>query len=72
MKIKKITTGFVVQVFDTDTNKWESQEFVAGDSEYETEEGEALGAWDDNPAEDNYLPFDMKQPEQMKAEGWEL
>jgi hypothetical protein len=45
MLVKKITTGFVVQVFDTDLGRWVSQEFVAGDdiqTEYEGEGGDPV------------------------------
>lgn len=31
MKINKITTGFVIQTFDTELGKFVSQEFIAGD-----------------------------------------
>ena len=56
--LKKITTGFVVQTFDPETNRFISQEFVAGDEcEYENEEGNPVEA-----IEEAYLPFDMVQP----------
>jgi len=36
MKINKITTGFVIQTYDTELKQWTGQEFVAGDqTEYE-------------------------------------
>ena len=35
MLINKVTTGFVVQVFDTDKRCFVSQNFVAGESAYE-------------------------------------
>lgn len=57
MIINKVTIGFVVQSFDTDTQSWVSQEFVAGDEvSYEDELG--------GPADEvgPYLPFDMVQP----------
>ena len=58
MKIKKITTGYVVQVFDTD-GKFLSQEFVASDSsDYETEDGDNV---DDGDLQDLYHPFNMEQ-----------
>ena len=65
MIVKKITTGFVVQTFDTETKKFLSQDFVAGDEcDYENEDGDAV---DSNLLEVNdeevYLPFDMVQPE---------
>ncbi len=58
MIINKVTIGFVVQSFDTDTQSWVSQKFVAGDEvNYEDECGgpsdEVVGP---------YLPFDMVQP----------
>ena len=41
MKISKITQGYVLQTYDTETGKCKSQEFIAGDEcEYETEYGE--------------------------------
>jgi len=58
MKIKKITTGYVVQVFDTD-GKFLSQEFVASDlRDYETEDGDNV---DDGDLQDLYHPFNMEQ-----------
>jgi len=59
MRYSKITTGFVVQTFDDDGNP-ESQEFVAGDQcDYENEFGEPI----DSPENENYLPYDMVQPQ---------
>ena len=59
MRYSKITTGFVVQTFDDDGNP-ESQEFVAGDQcDYENEFGEPI----DSPANENYLSYDMVQPQ---------
>jgi len=66
MKIKKITTGFVVQTFDTALGRFVSQEFVAGDQcDYENEAGEAVESSLLNGKDGNevYLPFDMVQPE---------
>jgi len=70
MKINKITTGFVIQTFDTETKKYTAQEFVAGDHvEYETLDGSSI-----DPVEvgmqtveglEPYLPFDMVQPQDM-------
>ena len=62
MIINKITVGFVVQKYDTMTDSWVSQEFVAGDQvEYENKNGEAV-----NPEimgePEPYLGFDMVQP----------
>jgi hypothetical protein len=57
MIVNKITTGFVVQQFDTDTRSFVSQEFVASDQvEFENQDGEGAASFDE------YLPFDMKQP----------
>jgi hypothetical protein len=65
MIVSKITTGFVVQKFDSDTGRCESQEFVASDQvEWEDQAG--------NPIEDGqygidleglYFPVELKQPE---------
>ena len=70
MKINKITTGFVIQTFDTETKEYVSQEFVAGDPvEYETLDGESVDAVEVGmqTAEglEPYLPFDMVQPKGM-------
>ena len=58
MKIKKITTGYVVQIFGTD-GEFLSQEFVASDSsDYETEDGDDV---QDGHLQDLYHPFNMQQ-----------
>ena len=75
MIIKKITVGFVVQTFDTETGKYVSQDFVAGDQvDYETEKQNINGAFLDDknnvlddvcskmPFPEPYLPFNMVQP----------
>jgi len=68
MKINKITTGFVIQTYDTDLMKWTGQEFVAGDqTEYE-EAGTAriltpAQIWPQVP--EPYLPFLMQQPDEI-------
>ena len=57
MIINKVTVGFVVQSFDTETQKWVSQEFFAGDDvSYEDKDGVPTDHIRD------YLPFDMVQP----------
>jgi hypothetical protein len=77
-KVHKITHGFVDQCFDTESGKWISQEFIAGDiCEYETEKQNADGEFledngnvvDDpltlivqNRTTEPYLPFEMRQP----------
>jgi hypothetical protein len=68
MKINKITTGFVIQTCDTVLKKWTGQEFVAGDqSDYEEAGTGAIL----NPAEiwpaapEPYLPFVMRQPDEI-------
>ena len=65
MIVRKITTGFVVQQFDSDTGRCISQEFVAGEQvEWEDQKG--------NPIEDGqsgidleglYFPVELKKPE---------
>ena len=63
MLVRKITHGFVTQVFDTKTKAFVSQEFTAGDLvEFETVTGAAVD--DDEVTE--YLPFDMVQPKDMQ------
>ncbi len=62
MLIKKITTGFVIQTWDTEKLIFTSQEFVAGDQvDYEDEKGQ-YPFNDSFEGEIGYLPFDMKQP----------
>mgnify|MGYP003343097949 CR=1 FL=1 len=64
MKINKITTGFVIQTFDTEKNEWVSQEFVAGDTvDYETEHGEVIDSGHSFFENEPYLPFDMVKPD---------
>lgn len=64
MLVNKITTGFVVQTYDTDAQKWIKQEFIAGDEvDYEFENGEALSEEEIGKEIINeYLPLLMKQP----------
>ena len=65
MLIRKITTGFVIQTFDTETKQFTNQEFIAADQvEVEDVNGNPLDeAGNDIPAEfDEYLPFEMVQP----------
>jgi hypothetical protein len=72
MIINKITTGFVIQQFDTETQKYIGQSFIASDDvQYENLDGEPLdyeGMAEDNfgpcaPNGEPYLPFDMVQPD---------
>ncbi len=69
MIINKITTGLVIQSFDTDTQQWTRQEFHAGDSEFETGDGDPINLADflDRVVGKNepYLPFEMKQPSEI-------
>lgn len=63
MILKKITTGFVIQEFDTDKGTCVSQSFVAGDSEYETQDGEPINVSDfEEKVSQTYFPFNMVQP----------
>lgn len=66
MIINKITTGFVIQSFDTNTQKFTEQRFVAGDEViWEKENGDSLNEnevhWK-KEVDEPYLPFDMIQP----------
>lgn len=57
-KMQKITVGYVVQEFCPKTRQYVGQEFIAGDEvSYENESGEFVDGWDE------YLPFDMVQPQ---------
>jgi len=64
MLINKITIGFVIQTFDTKEGKFVSQSFVAGQSDYENQAGEAVEGelLNDKDGNEIYLPFDMVQP----------
>jgi len=71
MLIEKITTGFVIQTFDTENQKFIIQSFVAGGSEYEidgaplTPDQELVaGMVNFGPLAEveAYLPFEMVQP----------
>jgi hypothetical protein len=58
MLINKITVGWVTQVYDTDKNKFISQEFFAGDQvDYENIEGVVV------TDKEIYLEFEMVQPD---------
>jgi hypothetical protein len=57
MIINKITTGFVIQKYDTKTGNFINQEFVCGDdTTFENLKGEEVEGFD------AYLEYDMKQP----------
>jgi hypothetical protein len=71
MKIQKITHGFVVQTFDTDTQSWVDQEFISGcECEYEVEadavvnEPISVEQFMSHVKGENepYLPYNMVQP----------
>ena len=58
--VNKITTGYVIQEFDSDTGKCLNQTFIAGDSvDWEDDCGHPI----DEPAKSSYFPLDMIQPE---------
>lgn len=70
MIYNKITTGFVIQQFDTEKNAYISQEFIAGvQVDYENKTGEALDleelgdqGFGPHSEVEPYLPFTMVQP----------
>lgn len=70
MIIKKITTGFVIQNFDTVTKEFISAEFFAGDDiDYENQFGDLVEV-DTIETKDGlepYISYDMVQPV-VKAE----
>lgn len=65
MILNKITTGFVIQSFDTDKQEFVNQTFVAGDQvDYETEDGEPINEIDFEEriaGKQTYLAFNMVQ-----------
>lgn len=66
MIIKKITTGFVIQSFDTELGEYTHQEFFAGDDvDYEDEDGNQANSMmlESADGSEPYLPFEMVQPE---------
>ncbi len=76
MIITKVTLGYVTQQFDTVTGKYVSQAFTAVDVSYENERGELLSDAMEQEIgeeanfgpfakEEPYLPYDMKQPQEM-------
>lgn len=67
MLINKITDGFVIQVFDTETGKFVSQTFTCADGcNYEDQAGNTVeSSLLEVDGKEVYLPFDMKQPEDM-------
>jgi len=71
MKINKTTAGFVIQTYDTVLKKWTGQEFVAGDqTDYEQAGTGAIltpaEIWPAAP--EPYLPFVMRQPDEIAKE----
>ncbi len=65
--IKKITTGFVIQEYDTEKKEFVSQEFIAGEQvDFEDQWGDPVDG-DEVP----YLSFDMVPPAYMNQESEE-
>jgi hypothetical protein len=63
MLINKITTGYVIQTYNTETGKCEAQEFIAGDEcEYEFSETGQHFDVDSSETELEYQPYNMEQP----------
>lgn len=68
MVIQKITTGVVIQEFDTDTQQFVSQRFKAGDEVIYEVGGDEVNQTDFEDrlvSHGGYLPFIMVQPEVM-------
>ena len=61
MLYKKISEGYVEQTFN-DAGECIAQNFVAGEVEYETEDGDPINSMDMPLGGREYFPFDMKQP----------
>lgn len=62
MIIRKETTGVVVQYFDTNTGKFTSQQFIAGDEVIHCDDATGKSQKPIKP----YLQFDMVQPEDIE------
>jgi hypothetical protein len=65
-RLRKVTVGFVVQEFELlgGVFKCVSQEFIAGDEvTWETPEGEVV----DCPGGEEYWPFEMVEPQVVRA-----
>lgn len=66
MKLNKITVGYVIQVYDTETRQWVGQDFIgSGEVSVEATDSDVQYAEGDDEFElmsDRYLPFDMVQP----------
>jgi hypothetical protein len=69
MRIKKVTEGYVIQVFNTETQRYESQEFVpCGLRAYydaDTLASADLSGMQLADGTEPYLPFDMVQPKNI-------
>ena len=66
MIVRKVTTGFVIQEFDSETGRCVSQEFVAGEQvEWEDRQGNCISDEEFGIDLDGlYHPLEMKQPEE--------
>lgn len=65
MLVKKITHGYVVQIYDTEAQAFVSQDFVAGDEcEYEDENDNPVdrSVMSDELGNPKYLAYTMVQP----------
>jgi hypothetical protein len=68
--IYKIIEGYVIQHFDTEKKEFVEQHFIAGDvCEYEDENREPISPdqFHNENGEEDYLPYKMLQPAQVKA-----
>lgn len=64
MLIEKITTGYVVQIYDTETKTFTSQKFVAGDEVTYQVDDQIIVPDQINVSENElYLTFEMQQPD---------
>tara|TARA_Y100000310_G_scaffold209426_1_gene210058 strand:- start:13146 stop:13340 length:195 start_codon:yes stop_codon:yes gene_type:complete len=63
MLVNKITTGYVIQTFDTEAGWYIGQSFVAGEVNYEDSNGTPVDQTEVMPTPEPYLPFNMEQPD---------
>jgi hypothetical protein len=69
MIVNKIVLGHVIQEFDTDTEQFISQEFIGSDdTSYESTEGDPILGCQLPEGIKEYLPVEMKQPDETSAE----
>ena len=66
MIVNKVTIGFVVQHFDTETKRFVEQHFVGSDDRsWENEMGDSVDAPKGKNGDEPYLNYEMKSPAEI-------